>query len=245
MKRILVLGGYSGIAQEVLNVLAKQNTKLYLVGRDESKLQIIKQHLEAIGNSEVYIELADLKQFEHHEQILQNAIQTLKGLDLLFVCYGILPSQKELEASPAKSLDNYMVNAFSTISFVSLAANYFEKESRGTIAVVTSVAGDRGRKSNYFYGSAKACVDVFLEGLRHRLYGKNVKVITIKPGVVDTPMTMNLERKMLVSSPKTVAKDVIRALESKKPVFYTPWFWKYIMFVVKLLPRSIFYKFDF
>lgn len=245
MKKVLVLGGYSAITQAVLNLLAKDESIFYLVGRDQAKLMIVRDHLKTISNCEVHIEALDLTKIEEHRGLLERAIKAMNGLDLLFVCYGILPNQGVLEKEPEKAIVNYQTNAFSTINFVSLAANYFEEKGKGTIAVVTSVAGDRGRKSNYFYGSAKSCVDTFLEGLRHRLFRKGVKVVTIKPGVVDTPMTANLDRKVLVAKPETVANDIVRAIESGRLVVYTPWFWRYIMCVVRLLPKGIFYRTDF
>ncbi|MFN3307394.1 MAG: SDR family NAD(P)-dependent oxidoreductase, partial [Candidatus Kapaibacteriota bacterium] len=229
MKKILVLGGYSGIAQAVLEILAKEDTTLYLVGRSQEKLNIVQEHLQSIGNSTVFTKSLDLNNLETHTRLLEESIQQMKGLDILFVCYGILPDQKELEQNPPKVVENYYTNAISTIHFVSLATNYFEEKNTGTIAVVTSVAGDRGRKSNYFYGSAKSCLDTFLEGLRHRLFKTNVKVITIKPGVVDTPMTQNTQKKPLVAKPEKVAREIVNAINNNKEVVYTPWYWRYIM----------------
>ncbi|MFN3781539.1 MAG: SDR family NAD(P)-dependent oxidoreductase [Candidatus Kapaibacteriota bacterium] len=245
MKKILVLGGYSGIAQAVLEILAKEDTTLYLVGRSQEKLNIVQEHLQSIGNSTIFTKSLDLNNLETHKRLLEESIQQMKGLDILFVCYGILPDQKELEQNPPNVVENYYTNAISTIHFVSLATNYFEEKNNGTIAVVTSVAGDRGRKSNYFYGSAKSCLDTFLEGLRHRLFKTNVKVITIKPGVVDTPMTQNIQKKSLVAKPEKVAREIVDAINNNKEVVYTPWYWRYIMAIIKILPRSVFYRLEF
>lgn len=245
MKKVLVLGGYSGIAQAVLDILAQEDTTLYLVGRSEEKLNIVKDHLQSIGNPLVFTKSVDLNSLETHKSLLEEAIHQMKGLDTLFVCYGILPNQKELEQDPSKVVENYFTNAISTIHFVSLASNYFEEKKNGTIAVVTSVAGDRGRKTNYYYGSAKSCLDTFLEGLRHRLFKTNVKVITIKPGVVDTAMTQNIDKKILVAKPEKVARDIVNAINNSKEVVYTPWYWRYIMAFIKALPRNIFYRTEF
>lgn len=245
MKKVLVLGGYSGIAQAVLEILAKEETTLYLVGRSEEKLNIVQDHLQSIGNSIIFTKCLDLNKIEEHKSLLEDAIRRMQGIDILFTCYGILPNQKELEQEPGKAIENYLTNAISIIHFVSLATNYFEERNKGTIAVVVSVAADRGRKSNYFYGSAKACIDTFLEGLRHRLYKTNVNVITIKPGVVDTPMTQNLEKKLLVSKPEKVAQDIVYAIKNNKQIVYTPWYWKYIMTFLRSLPKSIFYRLEF
>jgi short-subunit dehydrogenase len=244
MKRILVLGGYSGIAQKVEEKWARQGASLYLVGRSQAKLEVVRNHLLVLGAKEVYIESADLNNLNAHKSILQRAVASLNGLDLLFVCYGILPDQKMLEEEPEKIVENYNTNAISVIHFVTTSVNYFESRNAGTIAVVTSVAGERGRKSNYFYGSAKACVDIYLEGLRHRLFHSGVKVITIKPGVVDTPMTKELGKKILIASPERVAEDIIRGIENGKHIIYTPWYWKYILGVIKLLPERIFSKLE-
>jgi len=240
MKRILVLGGYSGIAQKVEEKWAHKGASFYLVGRDHSKLEVVRNHLKTLGANEVFIEQMDLTNLNEHRNILQRAINSLNGLDLLFVCYGILPNQKELEKEPIKIVENYNINTISLIHFVTIVANYFESKKTGTIAVVTSVAGERGRKSNFFYGSAKACVDVYLQGLRHKLSSSNIKIITIKPGVVDTPMTKDLDKKLLIASPEKVATDIIRGIDKGQLVIYTPWYWKYIMLIIKLLPQKIF-----
>lgn len=238
--KVLILGGYSGIAQKVGELLAAKGSSLFLVGRNSEKLEIVAKHFKVLGAKEVWVEQADLNNLENHKRIIGRAVNSLKGLDLLLVCYGILPNQKELEQNPEKIIDNYFTNSISIIHFVSHIANFFESKNAGTIAVVTSVAGERGRKTNYFYGSAKACVDVFLDGLRHRLFNNNVKVVTIKPGIVETAMTKDVENNILIAKPEVVATDIIRGIKKGKSIVYTPWYWKYIMFVLKILPNSIF-----
>lgn len=238
--KVLILGGYSGIAQKVGELLAAEGSSLFLVGRNKEKLEIVAKHFEVLGAKNVWVEQADLNNLDNHKMIIEKAINTLMGLDLLLVCYGILPDQKKLEQNPEKILVNYYTNSISIIHFVSLIANFFESKNAGIIAVVTSVAGERGRKTNYFYGSAKACVDVFLDGLRHRLFRTNVKVVTIKPGIVDTAMTKDIENKILIAKPEVVATDIIRGIRNGKNIIYTPWYWKYIMAVLKILPNSLF-----
>ena len=119
-------------------------------------------------------------------------------------------------------------------------ANRFEQSRGGCIAVISSVAGDRGRQSNYVYGSAKGGLDRFLQGLRNRLYRAGVAVVTIKPGFVDTPMTAALPKNALYASPRQVARGVYRAIEARRSVVYLPWFWRPIMLLIKLLPESVF-----
>lgn len=245
MKNFLVLGASSLIVQKTLELLAKPDVKFYLVGRNESKLNIVKDHLESVGQSTVFIEAADLSKFDIYQQIFNNSIQAMGCVDCLFLGYGILPNQQELEQDMTKIVENFNVNALGVILFVSLLANYFEERNDGSIVVISSVAGDRGRKSNYFYGSAKAALNVFLQGLRHRFAKENIKVITIKPGLVDTPMTSHLKKNMLFANPEKVAKDIFTAICRGKEVVYTPWFWRYIMLIIKLLPEKIFKKFNF
>lgn len=245
MKNFLVLGASSLIVQETLELLAKPDVKFYLVGRNEAKLNIVKAHLESVGQSSIFVETADLCNFDRYQQIFDNSIQTMGNVDCLFVGYGILPNQQELEQDMSKIVENFNINALGVILFVSLVANYFEQRGSGSIVVISSVAGDRGRRSNYFYGSAKASITVFLQGLRHRFAKKNIKVITIKPGLVDTPMTSHLEKNLLFASAEKVAKDIFSAISRNKEIVYTPWFWRYIMAIIRLLPEKIFKKLNF
>ena len=124
----------------------------------------------------------------------------------------------------------------------SIAANYFEKEKKGCIAVISSVAGDRGRQSNYIYGAAKGGVTTFLQGLRNRLSPSGVSVVTIKPGMVDTPMTAHLPKSPLFAKPSDVGKGIYKAMLAGKDIAYLPVYWKLIMFVIKIIPEGIFKK---
>jgi short-subunit dehydrogenase len=138
------------------------------------------------------------------------------------------------------TLHEFSTNALSTIALLTRLASLFEAQHSGTIAVISSVAGDRGRASNYVYGAAKAAVTTFCEGLRARLFKSGVHVLTIKPGFVDTPMTAGLALpKPLVATPEEVGKDIVRAVAQGKDLLYTPWFWSAIMLVVRSLPRFV------
>ena len=136
--------------------------------------------------------------------------------------------------------DSININFTSVAGFITILANYFEKMGEGTIAVISSVAGDRGRQSNYIYGAAKGGVTKFLQGLRNRLSQKNIQVLTIKPGLVDTPMTAHLPKNPLYVKPDFVAKSIIRAIEKKKDVIYVPEYWRLIMWVIIHIPEFIF-----
>ena len=132
------------------------------------------------------------------------------------------------------------MNLLSALSLLTHIANRFEREGRGTIVVISSVAGDRGRQSNYVYGTAKGALTIFLQGLRHRLHKAGVRVVTIKPGFVDTPMTAGFRKGLLWASPDAVARGIVRALDGRGGEIYLPWFWRYIMWIIKAIPGPIF-----
>ena len=154
-----------------------------------------------------------------------------------------LSDQGECEKSVAALRREFEVNALSTMALLTILANTFEARRTGTLAVISSVAGDRGRQSNYVYGAAKAAVTAFLSGLRQRLAKSNVDVLTIKPGFVDTPMTANIANKgALWAKPDAVAAGIVRAIDKRRSVVYLPWFWALIMLVIKHIPEPIFKK---
>ncbi|MCG8081658.1 MAG: SDR family NAD(P)-dependent oxidoreductase, partial [Candidatus Thiodiazotropha taylori] len=136
----------------------------------------------------------------------------------------------------------FEVNALTTISLLTNLANYFEAQQRGSIVVISSVAGDRGRQSNYVYGAAKGAVTIFLQGLRNRLTKSGVNVLTVKPGFVDTPMTADFPKGALWASSEKVAQDINKAIDAQKSVAYVPWFWRYIMLIIKSIPEMVFKK---
>jgi short-subunit dehydrogenase len=158
------------------------------------------------------------------------------------IAHGTLPDQQLTQRSVELTMKELSTNALSTISLLTLVANVFESQKSGAIAVITSVAGDRGRQSNYIYGSAKAMVTTFLSGLRQRLTPQGIAVITIKPGFVDTPMTKEFKKGLLWAQPQQVAKSIVKACEKGSSVIYTPSFWALIMLIIKIIPERIFQK---
>jgi len=157
------------------------------------------------------------------------------------IAHGTLPDQQACAASAGLTLQEIQTNAISTIALLTHVANYFEQQGSGSIAVISSVAGDRGRQSNYVYGSAKAMVSTFLQGLRNRLQFSGVHVLTIKPGFVDTPMTAHITPKgKLWAQPQDIAKGIVRALNKQQDVVYLPWIWRYIMLIIQHLPEFLF-----
>jgi short-subunit dehydrogenase len=162
------------------------------------------------------------------------------GIDTVLIAHGTLSNQKACEQSVEETLEEINTNALSTISLLTLIANRFEAKQAGTIAVISSVAGDRGRASNYVYGSAKAMVTAFTSGLRQRLHKSNVAVVTIKPGFVDTPMTAEFKKGLLWAKPAAVAATIVKAIDTKKSEVYVPAFWWAVMTVIRAIPNAIF-----
>jgi short-subunit dehydrogenase len=164
----------------------------------------------------------------------------LGGLDTVLIAYGTLGDQKASAASVPETLEQLSTNFLSVVALGTLLANRLEAQRSGCLAVISSVAGERGRQSNYVYGTAKAGVSAFLQGLRNRLYPSGVQVLTIKPGFVDTPMTAGLKKGPLFASADAVARGIVRAVDRRKDVVYLPAFWAPIMALIRAIPEGIF-----
>jgi len=238
--RVAIIGATSAIAHETAKCFASNGAELFLVARDAEKLQAIAADLKVRGAPRVETYVLDLNELERHEEMLTTAIQALQGLDRLLIAHGTLGDQHKCELSVTETLKELNTNLISIISLLTISANYFERQKRGCIAVISSVAGDRGRQSNYVYGTTKGALTVFLQGLRNRLSKSHVSVLTIKPGFVDTPMTTALKKGPLFASSRSVGKGIYQAMQSGKDVVYLPWFWRPIMLVVKCVPEAIF-----
>ena len=212
------------------------------MARNEQHVQVIASDLKVRGASEVTTYCTNLNDTDKHEDLLNDADDALEGIDIVLIAHGTLSNQKTCEVSVKETLQEIQTNALSTISLLTVIANRFEAQKSGTICVISSVAGDRGRASNYVYGSAKAMVSVFTSGLRQRLYKSNVSVVTIKPGFVDTPMTSEFKKGLLWAKPSVVAALIVKAIERKKAEVYVPAFWWYVMVIIKCIPNRIFQK---
>jgi decaprenylphospho-beta-D-erythro-pentofuranosid-2-ulose 2-reductase len=243
MRKVLIMGATSAIAQAAARRMAAAGDALFLIARSRRRLDAVAEDLAARGAGRVETALADATDYAAHEAVVRTAIERLGGLDAVLVAHGTLPVQAECQRSFEIARRELEVNALGVISLLTPLANYFEEQGAGTIAVISSVAGDRGRRSNYVYGSAKAAVSVFTQGLRHRLGPAGVAVLTIKPGFVDTPMTRDFEKGALWASADQVAHGIVKAMDrSASGVLYTPWFWRYIMLVIRLIPERIFQR---
>ncbi|WP_085904171.1 SDR family oxidoreductase [Kiloniella majae] len=242
MKKVLIIGATSAIAEATARLFAKRGDQLFLFARDQEKLATIANDLKIRGAQDVYTGVYDASIQQDNENNFEEAIKQLGGLDVLFVAHGILPDQKACEVSIDDTVKAFDINATSVFAILTHFANVFETQKKGSIAVISSVAGDRGRQSNYVYGAAKGAVTIFLQGLRHRLAKSGVQVLTIKPGFVDTPMTATFDKGALWAQPEQIAKLIVRSLDRKKSVIYTPWFWGVIMLIIRSVPDWIFHK---
>jgi len=238
--KVVIIGATSTLAYETAKCFAKDGAESFLVGRNDEKLTVIANDLKVRGASRVETWILDLSMLERHQEMLDQAIITLGDLDMLLIAHGTLADQRKCEVSVEETLKEFVNNCTSVISLLTISANYFEQQKRGCIAVISSVAGDRGRQSNYVYGTAKAAVSTFLQGLRNRLAKVGVAVVTIKPGIIDTPMTASMKKGLLMAKPQGVGQGIYQAMKAGKNVAYLPWFWRPIMFVICSIPERLF-----
>lgn len=239
MKNVLVLGATSAIAQSTCRLLAARGAALHLVGRNDAQLESIAQDLSVRG-AKVTTRVQDLNDVASHPELIAEADRLLGGLDGVLLAHGVLGDQAEAERSWGEAERVITTNFVGAASLLTHVANLLESRRAGTVVVVSSVAGDRGRQSNYVYGASKAGLNVFLQGLRNRLARSNVAVVTVKPGFVDTPMTAHLPKNPLFASPETIARGIVRAAESRADEVYLPGFWRFVMFGIRSIPESVF-----
>jgi decaprenylphospho-beta-D-erythro-pentofuranosid-2-ulose 2-reductase len=240
MKKVLVLGATSAIAQATVRLLAARGASLYLVGRNAANLEAVSKDAVTRGAYRAETEALDLDDLTAHEALVERAAQTLGGLDGALIAHGVLGDQKAGERSWEVAQKVMHTNFLSAASLLTSLANRFEAQKAGTLVVISSVAGDRGRQSNYVYGASKGALTLFLQGLRNRLARSGVAVVTVKPGFVDTPMTAHLPKNKLFASPDQVARGIIRAADKRKDEVYVPAKWALIMFIIRSIPERIF-----
>ena len=240
MKKVLIIGATSAIAEATARRFAAEGASLYLLARNQERLDALASDLKIRGAALVAQESFDANDFASHGSALNGAIQFLNVIDVVLIAYGTLSDQAACERSFDLTRQELNTNMMSVISLLTHLANYFETQRQGTLAVISSVAGDRGRQSNYIYGTAKCAVSCFLQGLRNRLYKVGVHVLTIKPGFVDTPMTASFDKGALWVDADSVAAGIVRAINKKRDVVYLPRFWFFIMAAIKVIPERFF-----
>lgn len=240
MRKVLIIGASSAIAEACARRFAAQGDRLFITARQPDRLKALEADLTTRGANRVAGTTLEVGDDDRYPALIDAAIAAMDGLDTVLIAHGSLPDQEACQRSLALTRQELEVNALSIIALLTLLANHFEAQGHGTLAVIASVAGDRGRQSNYVYGTAKAAVATFLEGLRNRLHPAGVRVLTIKPGFVDTPMTAAFPKGPLWASPEQVADGILRALERGRDVVYLPGFWWPIMLLIRHIPEAIF-----
>jgi short-subunit dehydrogenase len=241
MNSVLIIGATSGIAHACARIWAAQGATLYLVARDAEKLQANAADLRVRGAAAVHTALQDLSDVSRAQAMVDAAADTLGGLDLVLLAHGTLPDNDACAADAALAAREFHLNATTTVALLTAVAARCDAQGRGRIGVITSVAGDRGRPSNYLYGSAKAAVQTFCEGLRARLFRHGVTLIDIRPGFIATRMTASLQLpQALVAQPADVAPRIVAAIERGKDVVYVPAFWALVMLLIRNIPRALF-----
>ncbi|HTZ89947.1 MAG TPA: SDR family oxidoreductase [Alloacidobacterium sp.] len=242
--RVLVLGATSAIASGVMRPLAEQGARFYLVARSPEKLAATASDLQTRGASAVFTRVMDLDDTAAHDAMLAEAANKLETIELALIAHGVLGDQEQAQADYAAAEAILRTNFLSAVSLITWLANYFEANRQGTLAVISSVAGDRGRKSNYVYGASKGALNIFLDGVRNRIDRSGAHVLTIKPGFVATPMTAHLPQNALFAHPAAVGRGILKAIEKRKDIAYVPPIWALIMLVIRIIPNSIFKKLD-
>ncbi len=242
--KVIIFGALSGIAREVSRIYAQKNAHLLLVGRNEERLRQEADDLLVRGAETCKIWPLDLatsdKQIEFPKML-----EALGGnIDYIYITYGFLGDQYKSEKNIDLARDVLKVNFQSAAEWCLLSANLIEEQNHGALIVLSSVAGDRGRQSNYIYGAAKSGLSTLMQGISHRLATSQAKAILIKLGFVDTPMTAHIEKKgALWSQPEEIAKLLVKSAENtSKPIIYMPWYWKYILLIIRSLPSFVFHK---
>ena len=240
MTRALIIGATSAIAEATARGLARRGAALYLVGRNAQRVAAIAADLRTRGASQVEQEAMDVNDFAAHEAMLDRAMRAAGGLDIVLIAHGTLSDQQACEESVQLTMHELSTNALSVVALCTRIAPRLSAQGGGTLAVISSVAADRGRRSNYVYGSAKALVSAYLSGLRQRLSPAGVHVLTIKPGFVDTPMTAAFAKGPLWASPQRIAAGILSAIDKRRDVVYLPGFWRPVMWIMRMIPERIF-----
>ncbi|RAK60851.1 acetoacetyl-CoA reductase [Phenylobacterium hankyongense] len=243
-RRIVILGATSAMAEATARLYAAEGAALVLVGRRLDRLEEIRADLLARGASAAEAVAADLARPDAAADQLA-AWAGPQGADAVLLFYGVLGDQAQAERDPAIAREILSVNFTSAAEWCLAAANLLEAQRRGALVVIGSVAGDRGRQSNYVYGAAKAGLGVLVQGIAHRLALRNTgaRAVLVKPGFVDTPMTDGLPKGgPLWAKPEAIARIVRASAQGGGPVVYAPWFWRFIMLIIRLVPAPLFHK---
>ncbi len=237
---VLILGATSGIARGAAIALAQRGRNLILAGRDEEELQRIASDLTIRYNISVHVRLLDISALNEHEEFVASLLHTGEILAGVLCAIGYLGEQETAFTDPNEASRIMTQNYTGPVLLLDRLAQLMIPNRAGFIIGIASVAGDRGRQSNFIYGSAKGGFGLYLQGLRNRLFREGIQVLTVKPGFVDTAMTYGMPGMFLVAQPEVVGEGILRALEKGKDAVYLPGFWRYIMLIIRSIPEKIF-----
>jgi decaprenylphospho-beta-D-erythro-pentofuranosid-2-ulose 2-reductase len=244
-QRIAIFGATSDIAVVTARIWARRGCRLVLVARNEAALEDVAEDLGALGAKVAHF-VWDFRSVDGLDGLVSRAWSCFDGLDAAFIAYGVWPDQARTEQDPVAFQEAIMVNFTSPAILANALAGRFAAQRFGTIAVITSVAGDRGRASNYAYGAAKGGLQRLLEGVRHRLHGTSVQVLDIRSGLVSTKMTAHRpQNRLIFARRERVAASIVTAIDRRQAVLYTPGFWRFLMWVVRSLPDVLFHRTKF
>ena len=236
---VLILGATSAIARHVAAAFARRGHALYLAARDAREAERAAADLRIRFGVRVESGEFDAEDYEGHAEFLRRVVESVGEPHGVVLAFGYLGEQELAERDFDESGRIIGRNFAGAVSVLNLCAERLEARRGGFVVGISSVAGDVGRQSNYLYGSSKAGLNVYLQGLRNRLFHAGVRVLTVKPGFVDTPMTYGMPRLFLVASPERVGEGIVRALRRGREVVYLPWFWRYVMLALRLMPEGV------
>lgn len=243
LNRVIIFGATSDMAEQVARQLVTQGSSIYCIARQETRLEALLADLRvrADNSQNILGTVADLSDLTHLEALWQKAVHELGGVDAVLMAQGILPDQQLCQANVNATMEAIQINVLNHIALLTYIANDFEQQKSGVIAVISSVAGDRGRQSNYVYGASKGMLSLFLQGLRNRLYKSGVSVVDIKPGFTRTRMTAGMKQDgFLWANADETAQGIVKAMRNGTDIVYLKWIWRWVMLVIKHIPETIF-----
>ena len=240
-KPVLIIGATSGIARGIARALAAKGHDLFICGRNTDELKRIARDLELRYRVCTEVSQFDGDDNSSHQKFLNKVLTKSENqLEGVVFAMGDMGDQKESEQDPVAACQIIQRNFTAAVSLLGICANFMGAQKRGFIIGISSVAGDRGRQSNYIYGAAKSGLSAFLEGLRNRMQSSKVRILTVKPGFVDTGMTFGLPGLFLVADPYEAGEKIVSALAGSRDVIYLPWFWRFIMLIIRHIPEPVF-----
>lgn len=243
---VLILGATSGIARGIAQSLARRGFHLILAGRHQDDMSRIGHDLTVRYEIRASTLRFDALDTATHGEVVRQAVEIADGqLTGVVMAFGLLGDQERAVREFSHAEDILRVNFLGAVSALTHVADHLEQRGGGFIVALSSIAGDRGRKSNYTYGAAKAGLSAWLQGLRGRLHPAGVHVLTVKPGFVDTEMTYGRPGMFLVADPAVVGERIVRAIEHRKQVVYVPGFWRLIMLAIRMIPERVFRRLKF